>query len=34
MFRTRMQSREGNEVNDRHCCFLEIVPNERLVWRM
>ncbi|MER8751330.1 hypothetical protein NKH57_19010 [Mesorhizobium sp. M1050] len=29
-----MQSREGNEVNDRHCCFLEIVPNERLVWRM
>lgn len=32
LFRTRMQSPDGKEVNDRHCCYLEIVPNERLVW--
>ncbi|MER8584044.1 hypothetical protein NKH19_02140 [Mesorhizobium sp. M1338] len=29
-----MQSQDGNEVNDGHCCFLQIVPNERLVWSM
>jgi uncharacterized protein YndB with AHSA1/START domain len=23
---------DGTEVNDRHCCYLDIVPNERLVW--
>jgi len=27
-----MQSPDGKEVNDRHCCYLDIVPNERLVW--
>lgn len=25
-FRTRMQSPDGKEVSDRHCCYLEIVP--------
>ncbi|WP_027055760.1 SRPBCC family protein [Mesorhizobium erdmanii] len=32
LFRTRMQSPDGKEVSDRHCCYLEIAPNERLVW--
>lgn len=32
LFRTRMQSPDGKEVNDRRCCYLEIVQNERLVW--
>ncbi|ESW93966.1 SRPBCC family protein [Mesorhizobium sp. C280B] len=32
LFRTRMQSPDGKEVNDRRCCYLEIVQDERLVW--
>ncbi|TGQ34331.1 polyketide cyclase [Mesorhizobium sp. M00.F.Ca.ET.216.01.1.1] len=32
LFRTRMQSPDGKEVNDRRCCYLEIIPNELLVW--
>ncbi len=32
LFRTRMQSPDGKEVSDRHCCYLDIVPSERLVW--
>ena len=29
LFRTRMPSPDGSHVSDRHCCYLEIVLNER-----
>jgi uncharacterized protein YndB with AHSA1/START domain len=32
LFRTLMQSPDGSERSDRDCCFLEIVPEQRLVW--
>jgi len=32
IFRTLMQSPDGNESNDLRGCYLEIVPNQRLVW--
>jgi uncharacterized protein YndB with AHSA1/START domain len=32
LFRTLMQSPDGSERSDRDCCYLEIAPNERLVW--
>lgn len=32
MFRTRMQSPEGEAMEPNTGCYLEVVPNERLVW--
>jgi uncharacterized protein YndB with AHSA1/START domain len=32
VFRTLMQSPDGAESNDLRGCYLEIVPNQRLVW--
>ena len=31
-FRTVMNDPEGNQMMDETGCFLEIIPNERLVW--
>jgi uncharacterized protein YndB with AHSA1/START domain len=32
IFRTVMQSPDGDITNDNSGCYLEVVPNERLVW--